>query len=209
MIPLLLDLFCKAGGATRGYQQAGFYVIGVDIEPQPNYVGDEFHQADAMTFPLDGFDVIHASPPCHDHSSLNSLSGDNGTGWLLEATLERLRLVGVPYVVENVGRAYMPNNVQLCGSAFGLEVRRHRRFVISPMVTLVPPCSHHLQSEPVDVTGTGGPGGRHRKPKNLGHARAAMGIDWMTRPELSQAIPPAYTEWIGAHLLANLEKAVA
>ena len=91
----LVDLFCKAGGATAGYQRAGFYVVGVDIEPQPNYCGDEFVQADALTFPLDGFDAVHASPPCHDHSTVTGRNrraqGSKGTGWMLTAAITRCR----------------------------------------------------------------------------------------------------------------------
>lgn len=217
MKPRLLDLFCGAGGAAMGYARAGFEVVGVDIAPQPHYPF-EFHQADAFHalgsgwlgtscwWPTD-FDVIHASPPCQDHSSLRSLSGVHGTAWMLGDVIDVLRGTKASWVVENVARAHMPNSIQLCGSSFGLEVRRHRRFVVAPMIALVPPCAHHLQPLPVDVTGTGGPGGRHRKPRNLEHAREAMGIDWMTRPELSQAVPPAYTEFLGTQLLASLEKA--
>ena len=104
MKPRLLDLFCGAGGAARGYQLAGFHVTGVDIAPQPRYAGDEFFRADAMTFPLDGYDAIHASPPCQDHSSLRGMwnARHHGTGWMLAATRERLRAWGGPYVIENV-----------------------------------------------------------------------------------------------------------
>ena len=210
----LLDLFCGAGGAAMGYHRAfpDAHIVGVDINPQPNYPF-EFHQADACTFPTEGFDFIHASPPCQDHSTLSALQDEHGTGWMLAHTLDRLRDSGVPWVVENVAgaRSEMPDAITLCGSMFGLEVRRHRLFAASfPM--LAPQCAHYLQPEPIDVTGTGGPstkvrtsgGGVSRKPRNLDHAREAMGIDWMTRRELSQAIPPAYTEWIGNQLAAHL-----
>lgn len=200
----LLDLCCKAGGTARGYDLAGFdEIVGVDIEPQPNFPY-EFHQGDAMTFPLDGFDVVHASPPCQDHTSMQSMTRDlHGTGWMLAAMVERLTEWGGVFVVENVGgssRAMGGQWTVLCGSMFGLEVRRHRLFRSSSLL-LAPSCAHHLQPEPIDVTGTGGPGGRHRKPTSLAHAREAMGIDWMTRKELSQAIPPAYTRFIGEQLL--------
>lgn len=204
--PRLLDLFCGAGGCTRGYQDAGFYVVGVDTKPQPHYVGDEFYQADAMSYPLDGFDVVHASPPCQDHSVMRHLSTyvERGTAHMLPYTRSRFDASGLPYVIENVGGAAMTNRVVLCGSSFGLGVRRHRQFESNVMLWNPPACRHELQPLPVDVTGVGGPGGRHRKPQSLAHAREVMGIDWMTRKELSQAIPPAYTRWIGEQLIAAI-----
>jgi len=204
MKPRLLDLFCKAGGATKGYQRAGFYVVGVDIEPQPNYCGDEFHQADAMTFDLSGYNAISASPPCQDHSSLSALQDGHGTGWMLAATVERLTSHGAPWVVENV---VGPDVVMdgwwftLCGSSFGLRVRRHRRFGSSVLI-LAPPCDHARQGTPLGVYGNGGGGVMTRGVKATpAEARVAMGIDWMTHKEIAQAIPPAYTELIGAQLM--------
>lgn len=94
-------------------------------------------------------------------------------------------------------------------SSFGLRVWRHRLFECNWSIGMVPPCSHHHHPLPLDVTGVGGPGGRHRKPRGLQEARGALGIDWMTRRELSQAIPPAYTEFIGTQLLAHLKTEVA
>lgn len=208
--PRLLDLFCGAGGATKGYQRAGFYVVGVDIKPQPRYCGDEFHRADAMTYPLDGFDAIHASPPCQGFCDLkgmyNALSHDD----LLTPTRERLVATGIPYVIENVEGAPMQNYITLCGSHFGLgcaiaELRRHRRFEINPMPLLVPQCAHGQR-----VIGVYGGHGRDRRRKvntqdfPTEARREAMGVDWMTGAELSQAIPPAYTEWIGYQLLDAL-----
>jgi DNA (cytosine-5)-methyltransferase 1 len=190
-------------------------VVGVDINPQPRYPF-EFHRGDAMTWPLDGFDAIHASPPCQDHSDLSALHAEHGTGWMLAATIDRLRPLRIPWVVENVvGRTVTMDGwwFTLCGSSFGLGVRRHRRFGSSHLM-LAPGCRHDLQPEPVDVTGGGGPsytvrtdgkGGRSRK-ENVAGARVAMGIDWMARSELSQAIPPAYTEWIGGELYGCLCK---
>lgn len=212
--PRLLDLFCCAGGASMGYYRAGFDVVGVDIERQPNYPFP-FHQADALTFPLDGFDVIHASPPCQDYSTTASLH-DVEYPRLVEPVRERLQATGLPYVIENVQGAPLVNAIRLCGSSFGLGVRRHRLFEIHPMPIGVPPCAHHLQPEPIDVTGTGGArsgprldggGGNSRKPQNLAHARQVMGIGWMSRAELSEAIPPAFTEWIGDRLLEAMEVA--
>lgn len=208
--PRLLDLFCGAGGAAAGYCRAGFDVVGVDIKPQPHYPFT-FYQADAMTFPLDGYDVVHASPPCQDHSTLGGLYAKHGTGWMLRATIARVAAAGVPYVVENVGGAArdMSTTLTLHGGMFGLGVNRLRRFQSN--ILILAPASPRTR-DPIDVTGTGGPAGRppgqrggiHRKPRNLAHAREAMGIDWMTRPELNQAIPPAYTEYIGLQLLDAL-----
>jgi DNA (cytosine-5)-methyltransferase 1 len=211
--PRLLDLFCGAGGAAMGYHRAGFDVVGVDIKPQPHYPF-EFHQADAMTFPLNGFDAYHGSPPCQSYSVTASLHAAEYPK-LIEPLRERLRMTGLPYVIENVQGAPLRNWVRLCGSSFGLGVRRHRLFETSWLIMWPPTCAHYLQPEPIDVTGTGGPasrpagqrGGIHRKPRNLAHAREVMGIDWMTRPELSEAIPPAYSEYVGLQLLAALEAA--
>lgn len=218
--PVLLDACCKAGGATRGYQQAGFYVVGVDIEPQPNYVGDEFIQADAMDVlagDLSRYAAIHASPPCHDHSTVTGRNrkaeGTKGTGWMLNATLALLRPLTVPWVVENVGSADMSAGgawFTLCGSSFGLNVQRHRRFA-SNVAVLAPPCAHHLQPPRFrSLDSRRGAGALARVVGVHGHLNypgekelreEAMGIDWMTTAELAQAIPPAYTEWIGDHLL--------
>jgi DNA (cytosine-5)-methyltransferase 1 len=192
----MLDLFCGAGGAAMGYHRAGFDVTGVDINPQPRYPFT-FVQADAMTFPLDGFDVIHASPPCKHFTK---------TGWsyhfgyhanhddLLTPTRQRLAASALPWVIENVPGAPMRADFMLCGSQFGLGVRRHRWFETSPqMFDLMPPCVH---DRPVASP--------HGHPHFKGEAKlwaAGMAIDWMTPEGLGQAIPPAYTEFIGAQLL--------
>jgi DNA (cytosine-5)-methyltransferase 1 len=207
-----LDLFCCAGGAGMGLHRAGFEVVGVDIRPQPRYPF-EFHQADALTFPLDGFDFIWASPPCQDYSALKGLAAEK-RGKLIPAVRQRLKASGVPYTIENVVGSELVDPIVLCGSMFGLGVWRHRLFETSHPPLLVPACQHTLVPEPVDVTGTGGPfrgvrktagGGVSRKPNNLSHASAVMGIDWMTRKELSQAIPPAYAEFIGRAAITHLE----
>ncbi len=198
MKPKLLDLYCKAGGCTRGYQEAGFYVVGVDIEPQPNYIGDEFFQADALTFPLEGFDAIHASPPCKAHTK---------TGWayhsrhldLLTPTRERLSAQPAPWVIENVPGAPLRGDVMLCGSQFGLGVRRHRYFETSPpMLILMASCDHRERV----VSPHGNPNAA--KGTRIQWAEA-MGIDWMSAPELAQAIPPAYTKFLGEQLMQALE----
>lgn len=240
--PVILDLFCGAGGAAKGYAYAGFEVFGVDIEPQPNYPyrmwkGDAIYaldwlldgnwnrmkfrdqKGDGIFLNLDDFDAIHASPPCQDYSVTASLH-DRQYPRLIQPIRQRLERAGVPYVIENVqgARADLRNPVLLCGSSFDLGVRRHRLFELSWPVTMVPPCAHYLQPEPVDVTGTGGMrkgertapgGGNSRKPNTLAHAREVMGINWMSRRELSEAIPPAYTRWIGEQLRTVIEQGAA
>lgn len=211
--PRLLDLCCGGGGASRGYALAGFEVVGVDIEPQPHYPY-EFHQADALTFPLDGFDAVHSSPPCQDYSATRHLRGrPHGTADLLPQMLERLRASRLPWVVENVpGSEHVmgDNRVTLCGSAFGLGVRRHRVFATS-FWCLAPPCSHR-PGPTVDVTGHGRgisharrQAGRKLYSFSQAERRAAMGIDWLNRDELAQAIPPAYTQFLGEELRATIE----
>ena len=192
----LLDLFCGAGGAAMGYSRAGFEVVGVDVNPQPHYPF-EFHQADALTFPLEGFDVIHASPPCQRRSRATSWRGSRES-WpdLLIPTLERLRSEAcVPWIVENVPEAgaLLPS-LLLCGTAFGLPVIRHRRFGLSwDLPDLTPPCAHE-RVIPFDHGGT--------KPESV--YREALGVGWMTVEESRQAIPPAYTEWLGRRMGAAL-----
>lgn len=218
-VPLLLDLFCGAGGCSVGYARAGFDVVGVDIQPQKNYPF-EFHQADALDFPLDGYDAIHASPPCQVYLSLRAvnkaLGRADGHRDLIAATREALSASGVPYVIENVEGAPLLNPVKLCGSSFGLAVRRHRLFECSFPV-LAQPCAHHLQREEKYWT-SWRPNGEERKATvvqvygNAGgreHWPDAMGIDWMTPDELAEAIPPAYTEHIGGYLMAALDIEVA
>lgn len=192
MKPRILDLFSCAGGAGMGYHRAGFEVVGVDIRPQPNYPF-EFHQADAMTYPLDGFDAIHASPPCQAYANVTRWRGDQSTHPdLLQPTVDRLRASGVPWVVENVPGAPMDPDLVLCGSMFGLRVRRHRWFLTSwGAFALVPSCDHRglLAFE-------------HKGEREYADA---MGCTWMTAVEGRQAIPPAYTEFIGRHLMAAVE----
>jgi DNA (cytosine-5)-methyltransferase 1 len=214
--PRILDLFCKAGGAGMGYHLAGFDVVGVDIEPQPRYPF-EFVQADALEYLAEHgreFDAVHASPPCQSYSVTASLH-DVEYPRLIEPLRDLLRQTGLPFVIENVegARQALNNPVRLCGSSFGLGVRRHRLFETSFPVMFPPLCAHYLQPEPVDVTGTGasrigarmdGGGGNSRKPRNLAHAREVLGIDWMTRPELSESVPPAFTEFLGEQLALHL-----
>jgi len=213
MRPRLLDLFCGAGGAGMGYYRAGFEVVGVDIEPQPNYPF-EFHQADAMTVPLDGFDVRHASPPCQASAALTK-GTNKGREYpqLIPGIRERLADAGGITIIENVQGASVRRDATLCGEMFGLSVIRHRYFELSHPI-LVPPHPKHRgrvagwrHGQRYDgpyfaVYGDGGGKG------SLQDWQQAMGIDWMTdRLELAEAIPPAYTEWIGEQLLEYLEVA--
>lgn len=194
--PRLLDLCCKAGGATRGYQQAGFYVVGVDIEPQPNYVGDEFYQADALTFPLEGFDVVHASPPCPHYANVTRWRGNQDEHpALIEPIRQRLEAAGVLYVIENVRTKALRHPIMLCGSQFELAIRRHRYFESNMgLAWFMEPCQHRS----TDLAFM------HKAERAYADA---MGCTWMTNREARQAIPPAYTEWIGRQLLDVLEAA--
>ena len=209
--PRLLDLYCGAGGAAMGYYRAGFEVVGVDIDPQPRYPF-EFHQADALEYLAEHgheFDAIHASPPCQDHSPLRALSGEHGTGWLLDATMDALRSQPAPWVVENVAGARMPATLTLCGGMFGLRTYRHRKFAIDPRVGLVavPPHPRHVARTSTRDRRNGFDAGMHVSVTgDVGSwvGPACMGIDWMTGDELSQAIPPAYAEFIGMQLLDHI-----
>jgi DNA (cytosine-5)-methyltransferase 1 len=206
----LLDLFCGAGGAAMGYHRAGFDVVGVDIAPQPRYPF-KFHQGDAMTWPLDGYDVIHASPPCHDHIGRRPAPPD-GTGELLPATRELLKDTGLPWIIENVPGAPMRADYRLCGCMFPmLAVRRERWFETSwHGFDLRPPCDHRQPALTIYGRSVDQSHMRADQPNryvSVGAGREAMGIDWMTLAELAQAIPPPYTEYIGRHLLEHLERA--
>lgn len=206
-MPRLLDLFCGAGGAAMGYHRVGFEVVGVDSKPQPHYPF-RFIQADALTFPLDGFDVIHASPPCQAFSITANLARAQGkqasTVDLLTPLRPRLDATGRPYVIENVKGAPLHDPMVLCGSMFGLRVRRHRLFESRVLLQPPGPCRHNEQGRPVGVYHAlndhipqGG-----TTAQTLEEGQAAMGIDWMPWASLKEAIPPAYTEWIGNQLLA-------
>lgn len=200
-----LDLFCKAGGATRGLQRAGFHVTGVDISPQPNYIGDAFIKADALTFNLTGFDFIWASPPCQAYSSLRRLRAQrNAHPALVDAVRARLASSGAATVIENVPGAPLLSPVTLCGSMFGLAVRRHRLFESS--FAIVPPACACRGRRNVAVYGKR-PGDRLpdgvQRARDLKHGSDAMGIGWMEWSELTQAIPPAYSEFIAREWLRS------
>lgn len=207
-----LDLFCGAGGAARGLQQAGFHVTGVDIKHQPRYAGDVFIQADAMTFPLDGYDLVWASPPCQAYSLASKARRNAGIEYpdLLALTRDRFIASHQPWVIENVPGAPMRPDFRLCGCMFNLiHLKRERWFETSwNGFDLRPPCVH---MHPIfSVVGTGTPTSTRiafgRNP-TIGEYRAAMGIDWMNRGELSLAIPPAYSRFLAEQFLAAVHPA--
>lgn len=209
----LLDLFCGAGGAAVGYQRAGFTeIIGVDIEPQPRYPF-EFIRADALNPPVDlsTFDLIHASPPCQRFTKARSFNPDkNGIDShdypdLLTPCRDMLQGADVPFVIENVVGAPMRVDVMLCGTMFGLRVFRHRWFELNPYVLfLTPQCQHNgtvKNGDYVCVINNGGLGMTTTPYARKAVCAEAMGINWMTRKEMTQAIPPAYTEYLGKELI--------
>lgn len=201
----LLDLFCGAGGASKGYSQYFDDIVGVDIKRQPKYPY-RFIQADATAFPLGGFDLIHASPPCQDHSRTRFLFNEpDGTGWMLEHTLKRAIDQGFCYVVENVMDASVsdhPHSFTLCGSALGnvtingsrYYLAKHRKFWSNfPVETPRCLCKHYLENGFRTAT-------LHtvksEKEPTLKAFGAVMGIDWMTLKEMNSALPPSYTRYI-------------
>lgn len=216
--PRLLDLFCGAGGAGMGYYRAGFEVVGVDIYPQPRYPFP-FVQDDALEFVLadddgaairGGFSAIHASPPCQAYSAATVMHRDTHTyPDLVAPTRELLEASGLPYVIENVVGAPLRNYVQVCGSGLGMtRIRRHRWFE-SNHPLFGAPCAHGQNRDLLSVTGHGenGSDGKVGPGWLTVDRELAMGIDWMTRDEMSLAVPPAFTEFIGGQLISQLEVA--
>ena len=229
----LLDLFCGAGGAAEGYYRAGFdEIVGVDIKPQPRYPF-RFVQADALEFCKSfgaGFNVIHASPPCQAYSALRHLPWLKHIQYpeLIDPTRNALQLTGRIFVIENVERSPLAG-IMLCGLHFSLAVYRHRLFESN--VFLLAPGGHpkhrevlfpgraknfgYIQGRPgvlrpkagLNHRGSGGTLSiaGHASGCTVAKMSIAMGIDWMRRQDLTQAIPPAYTEFIGRQLLAHLQ----
>jgi DNA (cytosine-5)-methyltransferase 1 len=220
--PVLLDLFCGAGGCAVGYHRAGFDVVGVDLHPQPNYPF-EFVRADAMNYVHRGrVDAVHASPPCQGYMNLTrvneSLGRDPQHADLIRPVRAALQATGLPYVIENVADAgpHLIDPIRLCGTSFGLPLRRHRLFE-SNVPLMAPACAHHLFIEPRYWTGWR-PNGVHRLSTVVqvyGNAAdkhewpAAMGIDWMTYDELAEAVPPAFTEHVGGYLMEAVRRSPA
>jgi len=224
--PRLLDLFCGAGGCSVGYARAGFDVVGVDIEPHADYpfhliVGDALKLADHDGFNyLNGFDAIHASPPCQAHTTMsNRYRGAGGRADehvnLIAPVRDLLQAWGGPYVIENVpgARPHMVNPITLHGGMFGLGVNRPRLFESNaPLMTAPSPTPH----DPLGIYGRSPDGRRlfdrtdgttQRAARNLEEGAAAMGIDWMTEwADVTEAIPPAYTHYIGEQLVDYLAR---
>jgi DNA (cytosine-5)-methyltransferase 1 len=205
----LLDLFCGAGGASAGYAAVGFEVHGVDLKHGKRYPYT-YVRADVLDVLrdknyLDQFDVIHASPPCQTHSITQHLRNAQGKTTskldLIPETRAALIESGKPYIIENVPGSPLINPIQLCGSSFGLKVRRHRLFE-SNMALIGSLCNHKLQGRPIGVYGSlndeipkGG-----KTATTIDEARNAMGISWAIWTELVEAIPPAYTKYLGGQL---------
>lgn len=234
MRPRLLDMFCCAGGAGMGYHRSGFDVFSIDIGAQPNNPFP-FFEGDALAFldqhtndpeavslfrgpdgshhwlTLADFDAAHASPPCQGYTALAAVHG-NEWPLLIEPVRERLDAIGLPYVIENVQGSPLRRDLTLCGEMFALGVIRHRYFELGGWTMPKPAHVAHrgrvrgwrhgeyFDGPYVAVYGDGG--GKGSVPE----WQAAMGIDWTDdRRELAEAIPPAYTEFIGRQLLAQME----
>ncbi len=216
--PLLLDLFCGAGGASMGYYRAGFDVLGVDNQPMPRYPFD-FIQADEFLNRMiqnpawSGVSAIHASPPCQGYSVTRSVNPHaHEYPQLIKPVRGLLQLIGLPYVIENVegAKKQMVEPVTLCGSQFNLwcgfngelaYLRRHRLFEVNWPLPDAGDHNHIGYAFPVFGHG---PGGHIRGKGGAATARELMGIDWMTRKELDESIPPAYATYVGAHLRPHL-----
>lgn len=221
--PRALDLFCGAGGATKGLQRAGFHVTGIDIRPQPRYCGDAFIQADALKPPVDlrEFDFIWASPPCQAHTTLRVMWNARKHEDLIPSTRDLLETSSVPWVMENVPGSTLAAGFWLCGSMFGLgvevydgwrQLRRHRWFE-SSFRPLIPRCNHRGAT-----IGFYGDHARDRRRKpglrqagvdfpdtdRLELGRQAMQMPWSDWKGISQAIPPAYSEFIGNQVIAAM-----
>lgn len=206
-----------------GYHLAGFDVVGVDIDPQPNYPfiydqGDALQVLrDFMDRGIGGFDAIHASPPCQGYTGWQNITaargGQNTHPRLVEPLRALLMATRLPYVIENVPNAPLHTGMVLCGTSFGLGVQRHRKFESNRLLMGQPTCQH--TGNEIGVYGkldgrrlfTRKDGTELHNPSSLAEAQRAMGIDWMTWDELREAIPPAYTAWIGAQLIEQLERA--
>lgn len=192
--PRALDLFCCEGGVSTGLVQAGFDVVGVDIRPQRRYPYD-FVQADALgpdCPPLDEFDLVWASPPCQAFSRVTpdrSVHPD-----LIEPIRAKLRASGKPYIIENVPGAPLLNPVKLNGAMFGIGLYRERLFECSFFV-LTPQLKHERGLGLPCLAGQGAYAGERAA------GRKAIGCDWMSWHGVTQAIPPAYAEFLGREFL--------
>ncbi len=207
--PRLLDLFCCQGGASAGYAAAGFRVVGFDIDPQPRYPF-EFHQGDALALDpawiAENFDAAVASPPCQAHTLAWKLNKRDHPR-LIEPTRGLLRATGLPYVIENVeaARDELVSPVMLCGSMFGLQTYRHRLFETSFELRVPEHAPHRARTAKM-----GRPAADDEYMHIVGNfsgverARGIMGMPWANRDGLREAIPPAYTDYIGGQLLHHI-----
>jgi DNA (cytosine-5)-methyltransferase 1 len=204
----LLDAFCCQGGAGEGYARAGFIVEGVDNKPQPKYPY-KFHLFDALEFieqNANRFDAFHASPPCQGWTKAKSIWGRVYQDWI-EPTRNLLDEIGKPYVIENVPGAPLKNPATLSGGMFGLKVIRRRLFETNWLLFTPPKRMYRGTTNSHRGLSTSGDYISVAGHNFLVHeAREAMGIIWMTQKGLSQAIPPAYTEWVGRQLLEVCKK---
>ena len=221
----ILDLFCKAGGAAKGYSDAGFEVVGVDIVEQPNYPFT-FVQMDAIEFlktqDLSQFDAIHASPPCQAHSKCQHLSSARNNGQygnhqdFISETRTLLEQIGKPYIIENVEGAPLKNAISLYGSQFENLYTQRRRLFESNIPLKLPEKKMQRHKTPtagngigedgwISICGSGGVRGMNAKQIVLYWGFALGGIDWMTREELAEAIPPKYTEFLGKQLINHIK----
>lgn len=220
MKPRLLDAYCCAGGATKGYQRAGFHVTGVDIAPQPHYCGDDFVQGDAIEYIREHgheYVAIHASPPCQASSALTKGTNHGRTyPQLIPATRSVLQATGRPWVMENVQGSDLARWLTLCGEYFELDVIRHRYFELGEFFAFQPehvphrgPVAGYRHGEWFEgpyfaVYGEGGGKG------TVAQWQAAMGIDWTTdRHSIAEAIPPAFAEYIGGFLMDVVRECAA
>lgn len=209
MKPRALDLCCGAGGATKGLQRAGYHVTGVDIKPQPNYCGDAFVQADALNIDVGWFDLYWASPPCQKFCALSTREDLSGYPDIIDPIRQTFLSTGRQFVIENVPRAPVRRDLVLCGAMFGLRSYRHRHFECSFLVSQPDHPKHKVR---VNRRGENrrehwASGGFITVTGDIGTycGPEAMGIDWMTGNEMSEAIPPAYAEYIGRAALKAMD----
>ena len=218
--PIAIDLYCCQGGATRGLQDAGFYVIGVDIEPQPRYIGDEFHCADAVAWLRVHAEwirktavLIAGSPPCQRYSACQRIQRREHPD-LIAPTRHAMQEIGLPYVIENVeeARGELRDPALLCGSMFGLNTDRHRLFETGGWSFEAPAHPDCRAVKTVKMGRPLKPGDKYHAVgnfSNVPYVRADMGVEWMSRDGIRESIPPAYGAYVGAQFLAELERRAA
>jgi DNA (cytosine-5)-methyltransferase 1 len=208
----MIDICCCAGAASKGYADAGWYVEGFDVEPQPNYPY-RFTLADLRDLDpywiADNFDAGHVSPPCQFYSGMSNCRPGLAAKYpeLIGPARALMQATGLPYVIENVplARGHMRDPVTLCGFMFGRELYRHRLFETNWPLTQP---DHPEHTIPASKAGHWRPGtvmsvAGHVAP--VAKAREVMEIDWTTRDELAEAIPPYYAEHVGRQLMAHLQ----